>query len=64
MKRFYIAYGSNSMFGKWMRCPDAVIIGTAFIPDYRCSRQQVRNLTIEPHSGSQCLWQSGLFRTR
>ena len=36
MKRFYIAYGSNLNVRQMrMRCPDAVIIGTAFIPDYR-----------------------------
>lgn len=36
MKRFYIAYGSNLNVRQMrMRCPDAAIIGTAFIPDYR-----------------------------
>ena len=36
MKRFYIAYGSNLNVRQMrMRCPDAVISGTAFIPDYR-----------------------------
>ena len=57
MKRFYIAYGSNLNVRKMrMRCPDAAIIGTAFIPDYRLLFKGSKSgnyLTIEPHSGSQ-----------
>ena len=57
MKRFYIAYGSDLNVRQMrMRCPDAVISGTAFIPDYRlrCKGSKSGNyLTIEPHSGSQ-----------
>ena len=57
MKRFYIAYGSNLNVRQMrMRCPDAVIIGTAFIPDYRLLFKGSKSgnyLTIEPHSGSQ-----------
>ena len=57
MKRFYIAYGSNLNVRQMrMRCPDAVIIGTAFIPDYRLQFKGSKSgnyLTIEPHSGSQ-----------
>ena len=57
MKRFYIAYGSNLNVRQMrMRCPDAVIIGTAFIPDYRLLFKGSKSgnyLTIEPHSGSR-----------
>ena len=57
MKRFYIAYGSNLNVRQMrMRCPDAVISGTAFIPDYRLLFKGSKSgnyLTIEPHSGSQ-----------
>lgn len=57
MKRFYIAYGSNLNVRQMrMRCPDAVIIRTAFIPDYRLLFKGSKSgnyLTIEPHSGSR-----------
>ena len=57
MKRFYIAYGSNLNVRQMrMRCPDAVIIGTAFIPDYRLLFKGSKSgnyLTIEPHSRSE-----------
>lgn len=57
MKRFYIAYGSNLNVRQMrMRCPDAAIIGTAFIPDYRLLFKGSKSgnyLTIEPHSGNQ-----------
>ena len=57
MKRFYIDYGSNLTVRQMrMRCPDAVIIGTAFIPDYRLLFKGSKSgnyLTIEPHSGSR-----------
>ena len=52
MKRFYIAYGSNLNVRQMrMRCPDAVIIGTAFIPDYRLLFKGSKS--GEPHSGSR-----------
>lgn len=66
MKRFYIAYGSNLNVRQMrMRCPDAVIIGTAFIPDYRLLFKGSKSgnyLTIEPHSGSRVPVAVWLFR--
>ena len=35
MKRYYLAYGSNLNIAQMQfRCPDAVMAGTAVIPDY------------------------------
>ena len=37
MKRYYLAYGSNLNIAQMQfrfRCPDAVVAGTAVIPDY------------------------------
>lgn len=68
MKRFYIAYGSNLNVRQMrMRCPDAVIIGTAFIPDYRLLFKGSKSgnyLTIDRIPAVECLWQSGCFGTR
>ena len=54
-KRYYAAYGSNLNIPQMMRrCPDARIIGTASIPDYRLmykGSQSGSYLTIEPAEG-------------
>ena len=35
MKKYYLAYGSNLNVAQMQfRCPDAVVAGTAVIPDY------------------------------
>ena len=55
MKRYYAAYGSNLNIPQMMRrCPDARIIGTATIPDYRLMYKGSKSgsyLTIEPAEG-------------
>ena len=55
MKR-YLAYGSNLNIPQMLRrCPDARVIGTAVIPDYRLLFKGSRTgsyLTIEPAQGS------------
>ena len=53
--RFYLAYGSNLSVEQMLRrCPDAVYVGTAAIPDYRLlfrGSQTGSYLTIEPKKG-------------
>ena len=54
-KRYYIAYGSNLNYEqmRW-RCPDAKVIGTSVIPDYRLIFKGSKTgsyLTIEPAEG-------------
>ena len=56
-KRYYIAYGSN-LYTEQMRqrCPDAELIGTSVLPDYRLLYKGKWNeswLTIEHSAGSQ-----------
>ena len=55
MKKYYLAYGSNlSVYQMAQRCPDAVYIGTAEIPDYRLlfkGSQTGSYLTIEKKKG-------------
>ena len=57
MKRYYLAYGSNLNIAQMQfRCPDAVIVGTAVIPDYELLFKGSLTgayLTIEPKQGSQ-----------
>ena len=57
MKRYYLAYGSNLNIAQMQfRCPDAVIAGTAVIPDYELLFKGSLTgayLTIEPKQGSQ-----------
>lgn len=54
-KRYYIAYGSNLHVGQMRyRCPDARIVGTAEIADYRLMFKGSKTgsyLTIEPAKG-------------
>ena len=54
-KRYYLAYGSNLNIRQMlMRCPNARIIGTATIKDYRLmfkGSQTGSYLTIEPEEG-------------
>ena len=54
-KRYYIAYGSNlNVRQMMMRCPDARIIGTSVIPDYRLMFKGSKTgsyLTIEEEPG-------------
>lgn len=54
-KRYYLAYGSNlNVRQMLMRCPNARIIGTAVIKDYRLmfkGSQTGSYLTIEPEEG-------------
>lgn len=56
MSKYYLAYGSNlSMAQMAQRCPDAVYIGSAEIPDYQLlfkGSQSGSYLTVEPKSGS------------
>lgn len=56
MSKYYLAYGSNlSMAQMAQRCPEAVYIGTAEIPDYQLlfkGSQSGSYLTVEPKSGS------------
>lgn len=55
MKRYYVAYGSNlNVEQMTYRCPDAVIFGTAEIPDYRLMFKGSKTgsyLTIEKEEG-------------
>ena len=57
MKRYYLAYGSNLNIAQMQfRCPDAVIVGTAVIPDYDLLFKGSLTgayLTIEPKQGAQ-----------
>ena len=57
MKRYYLAYGSNLNIAQMQfRCPDAVVAGTAVIPDYELLFKGSLTgayLTIEPKQGSQ-----------
>ena len=54
-KRYYIAYGSNLHMGQMRyRCPEARVIGTAEIADYRLMFKGSKTgsyLTIEPAKG-------------
>ena len=56
MKRYYLAYGSNLNIAQMQfRCPDAVVAGTAVIPDYELLFKGSLTgayLTIEPKQGS------------
>ena len=56
-KRYYIAYGSNLNVGQMKsRCPDARIIGTSVIKDYRLMFKGSKTgsyLTIEQAKGCQ-----------
>ena len=56
MKRYYLAYGSNLNIAQMQfRCPDAVVVGTAVIPDYELLFKGSLTgayLTIEPKQGS------------
>lgn len=56
MKRYYLAYGSNLNVPQMAyRCPEARIVGTAYIPDYELLFKGSRTgsyLTIEPREGS------------
>ena len=56
MKRYYLAYGSNLNIAQMQfRCPDAVIVGTAAIPDYELLFKGSLTgayLTIEPKQGA------------
>ena len=57
MKRYYLAYGSNLNIAQMQfRCPDAVVAGTAVIPDYELLFKGSLTgayLTIEPRQGAQ-----------
>ena len=57
MKRYYLAYGSNLNVAQMQfRCPDAVVAGTAVIPDYELLFKGSLTgayLTIEPKQGAQ-----------
>ena len=59
MKKYYLAYGSNLNVAQMQfRCPDAVVAGTAVIPDYELLFKGSLTgayLTIEPRQGSQVL---------
>ena len=57
MKRYYLAYGSNLNLTqmRW-RCPDARVLGTAEIADYRLLFKGSKTgsyLTIEPFAGGK-----------
>ena len=56
MKRYYLAYGSNLNIAQMQfRCPDAVVVGTAVIPDYEFLFKGSLTgayLTIEPKQGA------------
>uniref|UniRef100_UPI004056E127 gamma-glutamylcyclotransferase family protein n=1 Tax=Agathobacter sp. TaxID=2021311 RepID=UPI004056E127 len=63
-KKYYLAYGSNlSVKQMAERCPDAVYVGTATIPDYQLLFKGSLTgsyLTIEPKEGSEVpvlVWQ-------
>lgn len=55
MKKYYIAYGSNLNIPQMrLRCPDATIVGTAVIKDYRLMFKGSKTgsyLTIEKEEG-------------
>ena len=57
MKRYYLAYGSNLNIAQMQfRCPDAVVAGTAVIPDCELLFKGSLTgayLTIEPKQGAQ-----------
>ena len=59
MKRYYLAYGSNLNIAQMqVRGPDAVVVGTAVIPDYELLFKGSLTgayLTIEPKQGAQVL---------
>ena len=56
MKKYYLAYGSNLNIAQMQfRCPDAVVVGTAVIPDYELLFKGSLTgayLTIEPKQGA------------
>lgn len=56
-KRYYLAYGSNLNISQMgYRCPQAKIVGTAVIKDYRLmfkGSQTGSYLTIEPEKGME-----------
>ena len=56
MKKYYLAYGSNLNIAQMQfRCPDAVVAGTAVIPNYELLFKGSLTgayLTIEPKQGS------------
>ena len=56
MKKYYLAYGSNLNIAQMQfRCPDAVVAGTAVIPDYELLFKGSLTgayLTIEPRQGA------------
>ena len=67
MKKYYLAYGSNLNIAQMQfRCPDAVVVGTAVIPDYELLFKGSLTgayLTIEPKQGSHvpvCVWEVSL----
>ena len=57
MKRYYLAYGSNLNIAQMQfRCPNAMVVGTAVIPDYELLFKGSLTgayLTIEPKQGAQ-----------
>lgn len=57
MKKYYLAYGSNLNVQQMQyRCPGAVPVGTAIIPDYQLLFKGSKTgsyLTIEPKKGTQ-----------
>lgn len=54
-QRLYVAYGSNlNLRQMQLRCPEARVVGTSVIPDYRLMFKGSRTgayLTIEPEAG-------------
>lgn len=64
MKKYYLAYGSNlSVQQMAQRCPEAIYVGKAEIPDYRLLFKGSKTgsyLTIEPYEGGRVpalVWQ-------
>ena len=57
MSKYYLAYGSNlSIEQMAQRCPNAVYVGTAVIPDYQLlfkGSQSGSYLTVEPLAGAE-----------
>ena len=57
MKKYYLAYGSNLNVAQMrFRCPDAMVVGAAVIPDYELLFKGSLTgayLTIEPKQGAQ-----------
>lgn len=57
MSKYYLAYGSNlSIEQMAQRCPHAVYVGTAVIPDYQLlfkGSQSGSYLTLEPRAGAE-----------